>query len=115
MVGAGLSPYDSQRGEHWMSQSRRKFTVEFKREALQLMQREGLSQAEVARRLNIDPSTIRKWQRQLESQGKQAFPGQGQQASLEEENRRLREENARLKMERDILKKAATFFAKELK
>lgn len=98
-----------------MSQSRRIFTAEFKRDALQLMQREGLSQAELARRLDIDPSTIRKWQRRLESQGDQAFPGKRQLAPLEEENRRLREENARLKMERDILKKAATFFAKELK
>ncbi len=90
-----------------MSQSRHIFTAEFKREALQLMQREGLSQAEVARRLDIDPSTLRKWQRQLESQGEQAFPGEGQQTAIEEENRRLREENARLKMERDILKKVA--------
>ena len=98
-----------------MSQSRRIFTAEFKRDALQLMQREGLSQAELARRLDIDPGTLRKWQRQLKSEGEQAFPGKGQLAPLEEENRRLREENARLKMERDILKKAATFFAKELK
>ncbi|WP_437192513.1 transposase [Planctomicrobium sp. SH527] len=98
-----------------MSQSRRIFTPEFKCEALQLMQREGLSQAEVARRLDIDPSTIRKWQRQLQVQGEQAFPGQGRQTSLEEENRRLREENARLKMEREILKKATAFFAKESK
>ncbi len=98
-----------------MSQSRRQFTAEFKHEALQLMQREGLSQAEVARRLDIDPSTLRKWQRQLESRGEQAFPGKGQQTAIEEENRRLREEVRRLTMERDILKKATAFFAKESK
>jgi len=101
--------------ESSMSKSRRIFTAEFKREALQLMQRDGLSQAEVGRRLDLDPGTIRKWQRQLEAQGEQAFPGKGQQTAMEEENRRLREENARLKMERDILKKATAFFARESK
>ncbi len=79
------------------------------------MQREGLSQAEVARRLDIDPGTLRKWQRRLESQGEQAFPGKGLQTPLEEENRRLREEVRRLTMEREILKKATAFFAKESK
>ncbi len=98
-----------------MSQSRRIFTAEFKRDALQLMQREGLSQAEVARRLDIDPSTIRKWQRQLKSEGDQAFPGKGHLSPMEEENRRLREEVRRLTIERDIFKKATAFFAKESK
>lgn len=98
-----------------MSKSRRSFTSEFKREALQLMQREGLSQAEVARRLDLDPGTLRKWERQLKLQGEQAFPGKGQQTAIEEENRRLREEVRRLTMERDILKKATAFFAKESK
>ncbi|HWL10997.1 MAG TPA: transposase [Planctomicrobium sp.] len=88
-----------------MSKSRRRFTAEFKREALQLMQREGLSQAEVARRLDLDPGTLRTWERQLKLQGEQAFPGKGQQTPIEEENRRLREETRRLTMERDILKK----------
>ena len=97
-----------------MSKSRR-FTSEFKREALQLMQREGLSQAEVARRLDIDPGTLRKWQRQLKSEGDQAFPGKGHLSPIEEENRRLREEVRRLTIERDILKKATAFFAKESK
>jgi transposase len=97
-----------------MSKSRR-FTSEFKREALQLMQREGLSQAEVARRVDIDPGTLRKWQRQLKSEGDQAFPGKGHLSPIEEENRRLREEVRRLTIERDILKKATAFFAKESK
>jgi len=98
-----------------MPLSRRKFTAEFKREAVQMIQQQGLSVAETARRLDLHQNVLRKWQRQFEAQGEQAFPGQGQQTAIEEENRRLREENARLKMERDILKKAAVFFAKESK
>lgn len=85
-----------------MSKSRRSFTAEFKREAVLMIQKQGLSVAETARRLDVHENVLRKWQRQLEDQGEQAFPGKGQQSAIEEENRRLREENARLKMERDI-------------
>jgi transposase len=77
---------------------RRTFTNEFKRQAVELVTREGLSVAEAARRL-----------------GASAFPVNGSQNALEEENQRLRAENARLQMERDILKKATAFFAKESK
>ncbi len=98
-----------------MPSSRRSFTVQFKREAVQLIEQQGLSVAEAARRLDLHENVLRKWQKQVQSQGEQAFPGKGQQTALEEENRRLREENARLKLERDILKKATVFFAKELK
>jgi transposase len=56
---------------------------------------------------------LRKWKKDLDDQGDQAFPGKGNLPALEEELRRLRAENKRLQMERDILKKATTFFAKE--
>lgn len=85
-----------------MSKSRRSFTAQFKREAVQMIRQQGLSVAESARRLDVHENVLRKWQRELEAQGEQAFPGKGQQSALEEENRRLREENAGLKMERDI-------------
>ncbi|MCA9088812.1 MAG: transposase [Planctomycetaceae bacterium] len=85
-----------------MSKSRRSFTAQFKREAVQMIRQQGLSVAESAWRLDVHANVLRKWQRELEAQGEQAFPGKGQQSALEEENRRLREENARLKMERDI-------------
>jgi transposase len=54
-----------------------------------------------------------RWKREAETQGHGAFPGQGHQGPEQEELRRLREENKRLKLEREILKKAAAFFAKE--
>ena len=75
-----------------MSKSRRSFTAEFKREAVLMIQKQGLSVAETARRLDVHENVLRKWQRQLEDQGEQAFPGKGQQSAIEEENRRLREE-----------------------
>jgi transposase len=94
---------------------RRTFTAEFKREAVELIRKEGLSVAEAARRLDVHANLLRKWQREAAEQGRQTFPGKGHQTALEEENRRLREENARLRMEREILKKATAFFAKESK
>ena len=92
---------------------RRTHTSQFKREAVELIAREGLSVAEAARRLGVNQTLLRSWKLKLQAEGDQAFPGSGQRTAIEEENRLLREENARLKMERDILKKATVFFAKE--
>ena len=92
---------------------RRTYTSQFKREAVELIEREGLSVAEAARRLGVDQTLLRSWKLKFQEQGDQAFPGAGQRTAIEEENRQLREENARLKMERDILKKATAFFARE--
>ena len=92
---------------------RRAHTSQFKREAVELIAREGLSVAEAARRLGVNQTLLRSWKLKIQSEGDQAFPGSGQRTAIEEENRQLREENARLKMERDILKKATVFFARE--
>ena len=92
---------------------RRTNTSQFKREAVELVEREGLSVAEAARRLGVNQTLLRSWKLKFREQGDQAFPGAGQRTAIEEEVRQLREENARLKMERDILKKATAFFARE--
>ena len=92
---------------------RRVYTSQFKREAVELVDREGVSVAEAARRLGVDQTLLRSWKMKFQEQGDQAFPGAGQRTAIEEEVRQLREENARLKMERDILKKATAFFARE--
>jgi transposase len=68
--------------------ARRKFTVEFRKSAVQLVRQQGYSVPEAARSLGVD-------------------------AALRSENQRLRKANAQLRMEREILKKAATFFAKD--
>ncbi len=92
---------------------RRVYTSQFKREAVELVEREGVSVAEAARRLGVEQTLLRSWKLKFQEQGDQAFPGAGQRTAIEEEVRQLREENARLKMERDILKKATAFFARE--
>jgi transposase len=96
-----------------MGKKRRTYTAEFKTEAVKLITEQGYSVAEAARSLGLKENLIRNWKRSLETEGKQAFPGQGKLPAIEEELRRLRAENKRLLAERDILKKAAAFFAKE--
>ena len=98
-----------------MSKERRKHTAEFKREAISMVINQNLSIAEVSRRLDLSQSLLHKWKLQFETQGEQAFPGKGQQTAQEAEVARLRREVEQLRMERDILKKAAQFFAKESK
>ena len=89
---------------------RRKFTREFKMSAVKLVNEQGYSMAQAAKSLGIDPTCLRGWVRKFSAE-----PGlaPGPDASLRSENARLRKENARLLMEREILKKAAAFFARE--
>ena len=93
--------------------TRRRFSREFKLEAVRLVSERGLSVAEVARDLDIHANLLRGWKRQLGKEGEQAFAGNGKLTAHEEELRQLREEVRKLRMERDILKKATAFFAKE--
>ncbi len=87
----------------------RRHSEEFKREAVKLVLDEQLSVAEAARNLGIHPNLLRNWKQRIESEN--------EDTSLTEDERmevaRLRAENRRLRMERDILKKAAAFFANE--
>lgn len=91
--------------------AKRKFTAEFKRSAVQLVKQQGYSVGEAARSLGVDPGSVRGWIERFGDEIDGASPGSD--AALRAENAKLRKENARLKMEREILKKAATFFAKE--
>ncbi len=96
-----------------MARTRRTYTPEFKAQAVQLVTQQGYSVAEAARNLGICENLIRNWKRDLEAKGEHAFPGRGKLNAHDEELHRLRAENKRLLAERDILKKAAAFFAKE--
>mgnify|MGYP001823414848 CR=1 FL=1 len=88
---------------------RRRHSEEFKREAVKLVFEQQLSVAEAARNLGIHANLLRSWKRRFEAEAGDT--------SLTEDERmevaRLRAENRRLRMERDILKKAAAFFANE--
>jgi transposase len=92
--------------------ARKTYTREFKLQALRMMADQGLSVAEVARRLGVGENCLRSWKAAAQEKGAEAaFPGQGCLSPADEELRRLRAEVHRLKAERDLLKKAAAYFA----
>ena len=91
----------------------RRYSREFKIEAVRLTELDDRPVVEIARELGIHPNNLYKWRAQFAAEGKDAFPGKGKQSGVEEELRRLRRENMRLREERDILKKAVIFFSNE--
>lgn len=93
--------------------TRRKFSREFKLEAVKLVTERGVSVAQVCRDLDLAESVLRRWMREAASEPSTAFPGNGQQRSEVAEITALKKEVAKLKAERDILKKATAFFARE--
>jgi transposase len=95
-----------------MKKKRRKFPNEFKEEAVKLVLEEGYPISEAARNLGIHANLLGRWKREHEDGGKDDFD-HGNAVTMKAELNRLRKENKRLKMEREILKKAAAFFAKE--
>jgi putative transposase len=86
--------------------SRRRFTTEYKQEAVQLLTQCGVTVAQAARDLGLNPNLLRKWIREQAADPVHAFPGEGRQKPGQTELARLRREVATLKMEHDILKKA---------
>ncbi len=92
---------------------RRTFSREYKLEAVRLVRDRGVSIAQAARDLGVHENVLRKWVKDRDADPKQAFPGQGQMKPEQAELERLRREVAKLKAERDILKKAAAYFAKD--
>lgn len=93
---------------------RRKFSREYKLEAVKLVRDRGVSVAQAARDLDVHENVLRKWVKDHGSDPRQAFPGHGQMKPEQLEIERLRKEVAKLKAERDILKKAAAYFAKDV-
>jgi transposase len=91
--------------------ARRTYTREFKLQAVRMLSDQGLPVAEVARRLGVGENCLRNWRRAAQEQGDAAFPGQANPSPAEDELRRLRAEVQRLRAERDLLKKAAAYFA----
>src|SRR5271170_7129300 len=92
---------------------RRQFTREFKLEAVRLIKQRGVSYAQASKDLGIHPTQLRSWVKQLADDPQHAFPGHGQMKPEQLEIAQLKREVTKLKAERDILKKAAAYFAKE--
>lgn len=93
---------------------RRQFSREYKIEAVKLVKERGVSVAQAARDLAIHENMLRKWVRELGADPAQSFTGNGQMKPEQLEIERLRREVIKLKAERDILKKAAAFFARDV-
>lgn len=93
------------------------FTKEFKLEAIRMMDESDRPSSEIATQLGIRRNQLYKWKEQLEAKGDKAFSGKKGRPlkANQSETSKLREENKRLREEVEILKKAAVYFAKELK
>ena len=92
--------------------TRRRYSDEFKRDAVGLVTEQGYPLAEAARRLDIHVSVLRNWKEKF-MKGNDQNSKQNDKDPVQVELRQLREENRKLRMEREILKKAAAFFARE--
>ncbi len=98
-----------------MTTQRKKYSKEYKIDAVNLIVQQGYTIAHAARSLGINANMLARWRDELSADAEEAFPGKGHMTSEKEELHRLRQENQRLRMEREILKKATAFFAKESK
>lgn len=91
--------------------TRRKYSPEFKREAVTLTYQPSVSCRQIAQEIDINPNLLSRWKREAEQEKVHAFKGSG--TARDQELVQLKRELARVKKERDFLRKAATFFAKE--
>lgn len=94
---------------------RKKYTQEFKLEAIALVLEQGYSKAEAARSLDLNATMLARWIREYQDDKEKAFRGNGKLTDEQLEIRKLKEQVRRLEMEKEILKKATVFFAKETK
>jgi len=94
---------------------RKSYTKEFKLEAVRLLESDDTSGVEIARQLGIKRNQLYKWQKELQTKGEEAFKGPGRSKTSSDEVLKLKQENDRLREEVEILKKAAAYFARDLK
>lgn len=92
-------------------QQRKKYSEEFKREAVGLTRLPGANVSQIARDVGIRANQLHRWRRELDASGKKAFAGAG--TARDQEMLALKLELARVRKERDFLRDAAAFFAKE--
>jgi len=94
---------------------RKKYSKEFKLDAVSLVLEQDYSRAEAARSLGLNSNMLGRWVAEHRDGNGQAFRGNGKLTPEQEEIRKLRSQVKYLKMEKEILKKATVFFAKEMK
>ena len=94
---------------------RQTFTKEFKLEAIRLLKTTDRTGNDIARELGIRRNMLYKWQDEIQTKGDNAFKGSGRTATSTSKVNDLKQENKRLKEDVEILKKAAAYFARELK
>lgn len=92
---------------------RRKYSQEYKQEAVRLVGQSDITLAQVATNLGINPSILRRWCDEISKAGNNAFPGNGTPRDLE--LARIKRELQQVKQERDFLKEAAAYFARTSK
>ena len=92
---------------------RRKYSQEFKREAVALTNQPGVTLKQIGEELGINPNMLGRWKKELKGYGSKAFIGQGH--ARDEEMAALKRELNRVKKERDFLREAAAYFAKRSK
>ncbi len=93
--------------------TRRTFSAEFKKSAVEMVIRGGRRTEEVARDLEIQGAMLSKWKSDYLKYEEKSFPGRGNPMDKDDELRRLRSELTTVKEERDILKKAVKFFSRD--
>jgi len=104
-----------ERGKVNPERVRQRFSREFKLEAVRLLEQGGKPATQLAMELGIQRNRLYKWQKELGAKGEAAFQGTGRKpVSQQSEVERLKAELKKVTEERDILKKAAAYFAKEL-
>jgi len=94
---------------------RKKYSQEFKLDAVDLVLNQGYTRAEASRSLDVDPNLMGRWVKEHQQDEGKAFRGNGKLSVEQEELRELKAKVKRLEMEKEILKKATVFFAKETK
>lgn len=93
----------------------RRYPKEFKIEVVRRLDSGEKSLSELCRELNLSQQYVSKWRKEFSTKGETAFPGQGRKEKANSETAQLKKEIERLKEENEILKKAAAYFAKELR
>ena len=96
--------------EDEIKDTRKRYSKEFKLEAVRLLEAGDRTAQQIEQDLGIGGGQVGKWRRELAASGQRAFSGNG--IPRDEELARLRKENARLREERDILRKAVAIFSK---